>query len=253
MMTTTMTNTPIITTTTSTITMVALLKRFYNQEFINQALKYVNELNSMYQQLVINDELHSVIEQVYIACDDVTKEIVSKFHKHQKCKQQCEHHHEESKKGGKGEEEEEGLSTKGRSPVAAVSAAVAAAATNNSSKSFVSSPSPSSSPTTVLTTGSESEIGGEEASGMHIDVDPSLIFDNNSIISPCSGDDDDRCRDGHGHGHGNDDEDEVEVVGDSNHEGYDDEINDEDDDNDDDSGGYSIDEINHLNKYSKEV
>ena len=88
---------------------------------------------------------------------------------------------------------------------------------------------------------------------MHIDVDPSLIFNNNSIISPCSGDGDgdDRCHDGHG----NDYEDEVEVVGDSNHEGYDDEIHDEDSDvdNDDDGGGYSIDEINHLNKYSEGV
>ena len=44
-------------------------------------------------------------------------------------------------------------------------------------------------------------------------------------------------------------------MGDSNHEGYDDEIHDEDSDvdNDDDSGGYSIDEINHLNKYSEGV
>ena len=99
--------------------------------------------------------------------------------------------------------------------------------------------------------GSESGSGEGRASSMHIDVDPSLIFNNNSIISPCSGDGDDCCCDGHG----NDYEDEVEVVGDSNHEGYDDEIHDEDSDveNDDDIGGYSIDEINHLNKYSKEV
>jgi hypothetical protein len=252
MLTTTITNTSTTTSTTSTttITMAALLKRFYNQELINHALNHVQELNAMDQQLVINDELHSVIEQVYIACDDVTKEIVNKFHEHEQHEQheQHEYHHEESKKGGKGEEE--GLSTKGRSHVAA-------AATNNSNKSFMSSsPSPSSSPATMLTTGSESESGGGETSGMHIDVDPLLVFNNNnSIISPFSGgggDDDDRCHGVSGDGGGNEDEDGVEVGGHNKHEGYD-EIDDRDNDNDGNSGGYSTDEINHLNKYSKEV